>query len=107
MRCDLHLLGAELLARDLEDDAVHALADLGRGAMDVRRAVRVQHDPGGARVVEALGVAEVLVADGKTDPAPNALTARRVARAAREPERVARELLGLRDGQRSRALDHL
>ena len=46
----------------------------------------------GAVVVEALREADVLEADREADAAPDALAARRVAGAAGQPERVARQL---------------
>ena len=87
------VVGAELGARDLEDHAGHALADLGRGAVHLGAAVGAQHHARRAEVVEALRVADVLEADREADAAPHALAARRVARAARQPDRVARQLL--------------
>src|SRR5919197_532989 len=64
-------------------------------------------DAGGAVVVEALRVADVLEPDGEADSAPDALAAGRVPRAAGEADRVARELLRLRHGQLRAAADDL
>ena len=61
-------------------------------------AVGVEHDTGRAEVVEPLRVADVLEAEREADAAPDALAARRVARAAGQPERVARQLLGAGTG---------
>ena len=58
-------------------------------------------------VVEALRVADVLEADREADAAADALPARRVAGAAGEADRVARQLLRLRDGDVGAAADHL
>ena len=91
-----HVLDAELGARDLQDHAADALADLGGGAVDLRRAVGEQAHARGAVVVEALRVGDVLEADGEADAALHALAPGRVPRAAGQPQRVARELLGAR-----------
>ena len=90
------VLGAELGARDLEDHARHALADLGGGAVHLggEPSGRAEPHARGAVVVEALRVADVLEADREADAAPDALAARRVAGAAGQPQRVARQLLG-------------
>ena len=71
------------------------------------RAVLEQPDAGRAEVVEALRVAEVLEADREADAASDAFAAGRVAGAAGQPDRVARQLLrlGLREGRC--APDHL
>ena len=92
-----HVVGAELGARDLEDHVRHALADLGRGAVHLGASRRATEPHArGAGVVEALRVADVLEADREADAALDALAARRVARAAGQADRVARQLLGLR-----------
>ena len=74
---------------------MHALADLGRRAVDLRAPVLEEPDPRRAVVVEALRVADVLEPDREADAAPHALAARRVPRSARQPDRVARQLLRL------------
>ena len=94
-------------ARHLQQHRADALADLGRGAVHDRAAVGAQHDARGAEVVEALREADVLVADGEADAAPHALAARRVARAAGQPARIARGRLGLGQRQRGRLADDL
>src|SRR3954471_14502056 len=69
-------LDAELGARDLRLYGDDALADLGRGGVDLdERALGVnrQADAGGRVVVEALGEADVLEADGDPHAAPDAL----------------------------------
>ena len=110
-------VGAELGPGDLQDDADDALPDLGRRAVHLGAAVGVEHDARRTRVVEALRVADVLEPDREPDPAPDTFAARRVAGAAGQPDRVARQLLGRghrdrggganRLGHRARALDHL
>ena len=79
-------------------DADDALPDLGRGRVHGGAAVGAEHDAGRAEVVEALRVADVLEAEREADAAADALAARRVARAAGEPQRVARQLLRGRRG---------
>ena len=71
--------------------------------------VRADPEPHASRagVVEALRVADVLEADREADPALDALAAGRVAGAAGQADRVARQLLGLRHRQRGGAADHL
>ena len=101
------VVGRELAARHLEEHRADALADLGRGAVHDRAAVGPQHHARGAEVVEALREADVLVADGEADAAPDALTARRVARAAGQAARIARGRLGLGHRQRGRLPDDL
>ena len=88
-------LHRELRPRDLPDHAFDALADLGRGAVDLGR-VAGEDDPGGAEVVEALGVADVLEADREARAPLHALAPGRVPCSARQPDRVARQLLGRR-----------
>src|SRR6266576_947525 len=66
-----------------------------------------QSHAGRGRVIEPLGVADVLETDGEANPAPDALAARRVARAARKAQGVARQLLRLGYWQGSGAADHL
>src|SRR4029453_7568147 len=68
------VLGTELGARDLQDDVRDALADLRRGAPDLRSRqpfVRPGPEPHarGAGVVEALRVADVLEPNREADPA--------------------------------------
>jgi hypothetical protein len=75
--------------------------------VDDRAPVCAQHDPGGAEVVEALRVADVLEAEREADAAPDSLAARRVAGATGQPQRVARERLLRRDRQRGGTADHL
>ena len=105
------VLRAELGARDLQDHARHALADLGRGAVHLggELLVRAGPEPHARRagVVEALRVADVLEPDREADAALDALAAGGVAGAARQADRVARQLLGLGHGQRGGAADHL
>ncbi len=107
MRREHDVVGAELGARDLEDHVRDALADLGRGAVHLRAPVRAQPHARSAVVVEALRVADVLEADREADAAPDALAAGRVPGAAGEPDRVARELLGLGYRKLRRTPDHL
>src|SRR3989442_14493764 len=96
-------LDLELGPRRLDDHICDPLADLRRravhlsGELATRRTVEAHAR--GRVVVEALRVTDVLEADGETDPAPDTLTACRVPRAARKPERIARQLLGLGDRQ--------
>ena len=94
-------------SRDLEDHADDALADLGAGAVHVGAAVGVELHARGAVVVEALRVADVLEADREADAAADALAARRVAGAAGQPDRVARQRLGLGHRDRGGGADHL
>src|SRR6476646_5164161 len=61
--------------------------------MDLRR-VAGEDDPRRAEVVEALGVADVLEADGEAADALHALTAGGVAGAAGQPDRRARPPYG-------------
>ena len=61
----------------------------------------------GAVVVEALGVGDVLEADREADAAPHALAARRVAGAAGQAQRVARQLLRRRRLERGGRADRL
>ena len=68
--------------------------------MHLRHATGIESHAGGAVVVEALGVADVLEADGEADTALHAFAARRVPRSSREPNRLAREPLGLRNLER-------
>ena len=77
------------------------------GAVDLGGAVGAEDHARGGRVVEALGVADVLEADGEADTAPDALTARGVAGATRQPDRLARELLGCGNRKRGGLSDHL
>ena len=105
-----NVLGPQLGPGDLENDVVDALAELGCSAVHLcgEPAVRApEPDPRRARVVEPLREADVLEADREAHPAPDALAAGRVARSAREADRVARELLGLRHRELGRAADHL
>jgi hypothetical protein len=85
VRGDEDVVDPELGSRDLEDHVRDALADLGRGAVHLGRAVGEQPDSRRARVVEALRVADVLEADGEAGAAADALAARRVAGASRQP----------------------
>ena len=107
---DVRDLG-QLGAGDLADDVDDALPDLGRCGVNLRDQVAsgigVEADAGGAVVVEALRVADVLVADRKADAAPDAVAARRVAGAAGEADRVARELLRVGLGDRCATAKHL
>ena len=105
--CQRDVVGPELEPGDLQDHVRDALPDLGRGAVDLGGPVLREHDAGRAVVVEALREADVLEADGEADAAPHALAARRVPRAAREADRVARQLLLLGKRERRRAPDHL
>ena len=76
-----HALDAELVAGDLLLHGDEPLADLGRRGVDLHERLAADHrepDAGGRVVVEALRVADVLVADGVADAAPDALAVRRV-----------------------------
>ena len=75
--------------------------------MDLGRAVGAQQHPGGGEVVEALRVADVLEPDGEADAALDTLAAGRVAGAARQADRLARQRLGIGHRQCGRAADHL
>ena len=105
MGSERDLFAAELGARHLQQHRSHALSDLGCGAVHDRAPVGAQHHAGGAEVVEALGEADVLVADGEADAPRDALATRGVARAAREPSRIPRRRLGLGHWQRGRLAD--
>src|SRR5262245_61415991 len=106
MRREADLVDAELRARDLEDEIRDALPDFRGGAVDLGRAVLEESYARRAIVVEPLREADVLVAGREADAAADALAARRVARTAREPERVAWQLLRLgRLERRGRADD--
>ena len=100
MRGKRHVAYAELRARNLEDDVGNSLTHLGCRAVDRGTAVGVELNSCRGVVVEALRVADVLEADREADPAPDALAARRVARAARKTHRIARELFGLGNVER-------
>jgi hypothetical protein len=93
--------------RDLEDHADDTLTNLGSGAVHLGAAVGMKHDPSRTGVVEALGVTDVLEADRETDPALHAFAAGRVARAARQSDRVARQRLGRGNGDRGCGADRL
>src|SRR5207249_6942244 len=88
-----------------------ALPDLRSSAMNLGRqlAVRAAMQPHARRrvIVKPLGIADVLETDGETDAAPNTFAARRVPGAARKPQRIARQLLGLGQAQRSAPADYL
>ena len=103
MRREPDVVDAELGAGDLEHHARHALTDLGRSAVHLGRTVGEQANASGAVVVEALREADVLEADREADAAADALAARRVAGAAGQAQRIARQLLGRRRLERSRA----
>ena len=110
----LVVLGASVMSsvpssasRDLEDHADEALPDLDAGAMDGGAAVGVNLHARRAVVVEALREADVLEADREADAALDAFAPGRVARAAREPDRVARQRLGLGHGNRGGGADDL
>ena len=111
VRSERHLVQLELRPGHLGDHAHHALADLGGGAVHLGGEPTVgageKADAGRAVVVEAVRVAEVLEADGKAHAAPDALPARDVPGPAREPDRIARQLLGLRQRQLRAASNHL
>ena len=107
MRRERDVVRAELGARDLEHHADDALADLRRGRVDDGAAVGAEHDAGGAEVVEAFRVADVLEPEREPDAASNALAVRRVAGAAGQAERVAGQRLGLGNGQGRGAQDDL
>ena len=102
LRRERDVARAELGTGDLEDDPAEPLADLGRGAVHGGAPVGVELDPRGAVVVEAFREADVLEADREADAAADALAPRRVARAAGQPDRVARERLRLGHGDRRR-----
>jgi len=76
------VLDRELRSRDLEADVGHSLPDLGPGAEDLGAFVRELHARR-ARVVEALGVADVLETGGEADTAADALAVGRIAGATR------------------------
>ena len=105
-RRDRDVVEGELRPRNLEDHAVGALADLGGGAVDLGR-VAGEDDAGGAEVVEALGVADVLEADSEARAPLHALAQGRVPCSARQPDRVAWQLLGRRHLERSGAANDL
>ena len=104
---DPHVVRLQLRARDLQQHARDALSDLGGCAVDLGGAVAEQPDAGGAVVVEAFGVRDVLEADRETRPAAHALPARRVPGAAGQPKRIARQRLRCRRLERGGAADHL
>ena len=104
---DGDVLRPELEPRHLQDHLAHALTHLGGRAVHLRRAVLGEDDASGTEVVEALRVADVLEADREADAATHSLAARRVPRAAGEPDRLARKLLRLGRLESRRATDHL
>ena len=106
-RRERDLARPELGLGDLEDDADEPLADLDPGAVDGGAPVDVDLHARGAVVVEPLREADVLEADGEPDAALDALAPRRVAGAARKPDRVARQGLGLGHGNRGGGADDL
>src|SRR5207245_2513946 len=60
-----------------------------------------------ARIIEAFGVGQVLEPDREADAPVDALAARCIARASRQPDRVARQLLRLGLAQSRATADHL
>ncbi len=89
-----------------DDDADEPLADLDPGTVHGRAPIGSQLHPGRAVVVEPLREADVLVADGESDPTPDALAPGCVAGPARQPDRVARQRLRLRHRDRGSCPDH-
>ena len=102
-----HVLGAELEPRDPQDHVADALTDLDGCTVHLRGAVLGEYDPRGAVVVESLGVADVLEADGEPDSAPNAFSPRRVAGSSGQADCLTRKLLGLGKRERRGSPDDL
>ena len=99
-RRERDLARSELGLGDLEDHADEPLPHLDPGAVDGGAPVDVDLHPCGAVVVESLREADVLEADRESDAPLDAFAPRRVARAARKPDRIARQCLGLGHGNR-------
>ena len=83
----------ELGLGDLQDHADEPLTDLDPAQCDGGAPVGAQLHAGGAVVVEPLREADVLVADGESDPASDALATGRVPGPAGQADRVARQCL--------------
>src|SRR5437016_7888022 len=108
---DQDTVDAEFAADNLRDDRIQALTDLDRGRLHLcEPSLTVDRHPhprlGG--VVEAFAVAEVLVADGHADTAPERFSVADVAGAPRQQHRVAVERRLLRrKGKASQTLQAL
>ena len=102
-----HRSRTELGARHLQDHACDALPHLRRSTVHIGASVLTQDHAGCTRIVEPLRVADVLEPDREPDAPPDTLASSGVARSPRQADRIARQLLGVRNGDRGGSADRL